>query len=153
MQLLSLIFILHKKKIALIKKIRDDISRQLQIQTKSAQILSSLRISTRVVSSDLENFEKSIITSLFKSRDIYNLKVKLRRESLKFLTSIQTLIRKLKQKDWTYAMQKDVETRIVHFFFVKSISKILLKTNYEVLIMNCTYKTNRYKMSLLIISE
>ncbi len=99
MQLLSLIFILHKKKIALIKKIRDDISRQLQIQTKSAQILSSLRISTRVVSSDLENFEKSIITSLFKSRDIYNLKVKLRRESLKFLTSIQTLIRKLKQKD------------------------------------------------------
>ncbi len=88
-----------QRKIALIKKIRDDISRQLQIQTKSAQILSSLRISDRVASSDLENLENSIITSLFKSRDIHNLKAKLRRESLKFLTSVQILIRKLKQVD------------------------------------------------------
>jgi hypothetical protein len=86
-----------QRKIALIKKIRNDISRQLQIQTKSAQILSSLRISNRVASSDLENLENSIITSLFKSRDIYNLKAKLCRESLEFFTSIQILIRKLKQ--------------------------------------------------------
>jgi hypothetical protein len=36
---------------------------------------------------------------LFKSRDIYNLKSKLRRESLRSLTSIQALIRELKQED------------------------------------------------------
>jgi hypothetical protein len=35
----------------------------------------------------------------------------------------------------------------------KNISQILLKSNYEVLVMNCTYKTNRYKMFFLIISE
>jgi hypothetical protein len=99
---------------------------------------------------DLEN---SVIISLFKFRDIYNLKTKFRRESLRFFISIQALIRELKQEDWTYAIQKDQETRIIHFFFVKNISKILLKNNYEILVMNCTYKTNRYKMSLLIISE
>jgi hypothetical protein len=50
-------------------------------------------------------------------------------------------------------MQKNHENHIIHLFFVKMSSEILLKTNYEVLIMNCTYKTNRYKLSLLIISE
>jgi hypothetical protein len=90
---------------------------------------------------------------MIKSRDIYNLKTKLRREFLELLSSIQALIRELNQENWTYAMQKNHENHITHLFFVKMSSEILLKINYEVLIMNCTYKTNRYKLSLLIISE
>jgi hypothetical protein len=50
-------------------------------------------------------------------------------------------------------MQKNHENHIIHFFFVKISSEILLKINYEVLIINCTYKTNRYKFSFLIINE
>ena len=36
---------------------------------------------------------------------------------------------------------------------MKNISQILLKQNHEVLIMNCIYKINRYKMSLFIIND
>ncbi len=52
-------------------------------------------------------------------------------------------------------MQKNVEDRnqITHFFFVKETSRTFLKSNYEVFIMNCIYKTNRYKIFLLIIND
>jgi hypothetical protein len=50
-------------------------------------------------------------------------------------------------------MQKDDENHITHLFFVKETSEIVLKINYKILIMNCIYKINRYKLSFLIINE
>jgi histone-lysine N-methyltransferase SETD2 len=38
-------------------------------------------------------------------------------------------------------------------FFVKKTFQEVLKRNYEILMMNCTYKINKYKMSLLMICE
>lgn len=49
-------------------------------------------------------------------------------------------------------MQKDDRDRITHLFFVRESSQELLKSNYKVLVMDCTYKTNRYQMPLLIVS-
>jgi hypothetical protein len=46
------------------------------------------------------------------------LKAELRRETLRFLTFIQALIRELDQDDWTYAIQKNAENHITHLFFV-----------------------------------
>ncbi len=40
-----------------------------------------------------------------------------------------------------------------HFFFLRKSSQIILKINYEVLIMNCIYKTNKYKMFLMMIFD
>jgi hypothetical protein len=40
-----------------------------------------------------------------------------------------------------------------HLFFSKESSQIILETNYEILIMNCIYKTNKYKMFLMIIFD
>jgi hypothetical protein len=134
-------------------EMKNDVSRQLKIQTILSQIISSLRIFDSASASFLDSKNLEIINSMIKSRDVYNLKTKLRRESLELYTSIQALIRELKQENWTYALQKDHENYITHLFFVKKISKILLKFNHEVFIMNCTYKINRYKFSLLIISE
>ena len=37
-------------------------------------------------------------------------------------------------------------------FFTRKSSQDLLKINYEVLILDATYKTNRYKLPLLIIT-
>ncbi len=126
-----------QRKVALNAEIRNDISRQLQIQTKSdlfessnlwrqlqiqtksSQILSSLRILDSIDSSSADSENSIVINSMFKSRDIYNLKAELRRETLKSLTSIQALIRELDQDDWTYAIQKNAENHITHLFFVK----------------------------------
>jgi hypothetical protein len=71
----------------------------LQIQTKSFQILSSFRIFDFIDSSFADSENSIVINSMFKSRDIYNLKAELRRETLKSFTSIQALIRELDQDD------------------------------------------------------
>ncbi len=90
---------------------------------------------------------------MLKSRDIYNVKAQLRREILDSLTSIQVLIQEFDRDDWMYALQKNDDNQITHLFFNKETFQNILKKNYEVLIMNCIYKTNKYKMFLLIISD
>jgi hypothetical protein len=86
-----------QRKITLTFEIRNDISRQLRVQTKSSQILSSLQIFDLIDSSSFDSENSVVINSLFKFRNIYNLKAELRREFLRFLTSIQALIRKLNE--------------------------------------------------------
>ena len=93
-----------------------------------------------------------IVNPMFKPRDIYNLKAQMRRDVLGPLTPIQALIREFDEKDWVYNFQQDIHQQITHLFFIKGSSQTLLIDNHEVLIMDCTYKTNRYKMPLLVIS-
>jgi hypothetical protein len=90
---------------------------------------------------------------MFKARNIYNVKTQMRRKTLESLTFVQTLIRELDQDDWVYQFQKNMNNQIIHLFFIRDTSQIMLKTNFEVFIINCIYKINRYKMLLLIISD
>jgi hypothetical protein len=83
---------------------------------------------------------------MIKSRDVYNLRAQLRRDNLKSLTFIQILMRELNENDWTFSFQKNSQNQITHLFFVKNISKNLLKFNFEMLMMNCTYKINKYDL-------
>ncbi len=84
---------------------------------------------------------------------MYNIKTQMRRNELDSMTSMQTLMHQLNENDWTFAFQKDRLNQVTHFLFAKKSSQSILKINYEVLIMNCTYKINRYKMSLMIIFD
>jgi len=47
--------------------------------------------------------------------------------------------------------KKEYNDELQFLFFTPECMQKLLRLNMEVLIMNCTYKTNRYKMPLLII--
>jgi hypothetical protein len=69
-------------------EMKSDISRQLTVQTAFFKILFTLRLD--VVFDD---------SFLFKSRDIFNLKAKLRREDLESLTLIQALMRELNNQN------------------------------------------------------
>ncbi len=142
----------HRRMI-LIVEIKSDINRQLTVQIASAQMLFSLRISDSATSANLSNSENSTIVPLLKFRDIYNIKAQLRRDVLESLTSMQTLIRQLNESDWIYQLQKNSNNQITHLFFIRGSSQTILKNNYEILMLDCTYKINRYKMSLLMISE
>lgn len=62
------------RKLAYTDEVKSDISRQVQVQTAPGKILSSLRL----------NADADEETSLFKARDLYNLKAKMRREALMF---------------------------------------------------------------------
>lgn len=132
------------RKLAMTSKVKSEVSRALIVQTASSKILFSLRVADSMIEVSFDDLENPhIVNFLFKPRDIYNVKTQLRREALEPSTSMQALIRELDQEDWTYEMQKDEINRITHLFFIKGSSQTILKTNYEVLMMNCTYKTNK----------
>jgi hypothetical protein len=143
----------HRRNV-LTDEIKSEISRQLTVQVISKKMISSLRIQDSSVSQNSnDNSENLIIVSLLKARDIYNVKTQMRREIFEFVISMQALIRFLNESDWFYQFQKNDENEITHLFFVRRSSRIILNTNYEILIMNCMYKINKYKMSFLVISD
>lgn len=78
-------------------EMKNDVLRQLMIHIISSRILFTLRL--EVVNSINSNINSIANTtnSVFKSRDIYNLKAKLRRDVHDSFIIIQTLIRELKK--------------------------------------------------------
>jgi hypothetical protein len=160
------------RRLAMTREIRNEIFRQMIVQITSHEILFSLRLSHAAIlhsfdstNSESANSESTNLNSanfdlmnfdinlMIRSRDIYNMKAQLRRDELDFMTSIQALMHQLTDDDWFFAFQKNRRNQINHFFFSKKSSQIILKVNYEILVMNCTYKTNKYKMSFFIISD
>ncbi len=80
-------------------KIKSEISRQLIVQVFVLKILSSIRISNLIIEINFVDSENlQVINFMFKSRNIYNLKTKFRREVLNFLTFIQMLIQELNEE-------------------------------------------------------
>jgi outer membrane lipopolysaccharide assembly protein LptE/RlpB len=75
------------------REMRNDIFRQLIVQIASSKILFTLRLDFANVSFDDD------LNLLFKSRNIYNIKAKLRRDDLDSLTSVQALMRELNRSD------------------------------------------------------
>lgn len=58
-----------------------------------------------------------------------------------------------KQADWYTHYVEDDKDRIKQLFFAKVLSQKIVKYNHKVLLINTTYKTNKYKMPLIIISR
>jgi hypothetical protein len=90
------------------REIKSDIFRQLIVQTASLKILFTLRLDFENTSFANTSFANTSfanisfvddINLLFKSRDIYNVKTKLRRDDLDSLRSVQALMRKLNRSD------------------------------------------------------
>ncbi len=114
---------------------------QTQVNSSARQILATLWLGT-----DEEN-------PLFKPKDIYNQRGYQRRAQLGPYSPVQPLMMALnKQKDYWMTYKLDKNLRIRRLFFAKITSQKVLKLNYEVLLMDCTYKTNVYKMPLCIIT-
>jgi hypothetical protein len=97
-----------RKLVIIDEVVKFDITRQFKIQISLVKILSTLRL----------NNEESI----FKTRDLYNLKTKMRRTELDSLTSIQALMRQLDETNWKFNYQQDDKERLIHFFFSKGFS-------------------------------
>ncbi len=139
------------RKMIMTSKIRSEIFRQLIVQIALSKILSSLRLSHAESSDRMINSNDN---PLIRSRDVYNLKTELRRNELDSFSSMQALMNQFNTDDWFFAYQKNRRDQITHlFFFSIRSSQIILKNNFEVLVMNCTYKINKYKMLLFIVSD
>jgi hypothetical protein len=88
---------------------------------------------------------------LLVSRDIYNERAAIRRKQLGGLTPIEALLKVLDEDDeWLSEVKIDENThRVTHLFFTLSHSIGLMQSFPDVLEMDCTYKTNKFKMPLL----
>ncbi len=102
------------RRMTMTREMKNDIFKQLTVQTASSKILFTLRLDFANISTSFANvsfanvFFANIsfiddLNLLFKSRDIYNVKAKLRRDDLDSLTSVQALMRELNRgDDWIY---------------------------------------------------
>ncbi len=115
---------------------------QTQVNSLARQILATIRLGT-----DEEN-------PLFKPKDIYNERAYQCQAQLGPYSLVQAMMMALnKRKDYWMTYKLDKDLRIRRLFFAKTTSQKLLKLNYKVLLMDCIYKTNVYKMPLCIITR
>ena len=62
---------------------------------------------------------------------------------------MEALLDDLSTVDWVFALKKDSNNRIQNLFFAHQKQVELLLANPDVLLMDCTYRTNRYRLPLL----
>ncbi len=120
-----------------------EIEKEVRKGSAAAFILTGLRLDL-----DEEN-------PVFKPQDIWNARAQIKAQSLGSLTPTQAVMRALNDKEtWHMKSKKKLYSEKLEFlFFTSECMQKLLRENSEILIMNCTYKTNKYKMPLLIIID
>ena len=131
-----------QRKLIMTFAIKDKIKKSLRVNIKSRQTLNE--------------FRKKNSNCILLLKDIYNVKHVFRVEILKNLTFTQALIMILRKRErWFHVVEKKfISKKITWLFFVDLMStKKFLKINYEILIMNCIYKINKYKILLLDIID
>ena len=131
-----------QRRLAITRAVIDEITNQTLTGSKPAQIISNLRLNE-----DQNN-------PLFKNKDIYNIKQAIREKALGSLTPTQALLVALHSSDeWFVRIQKDNRSqRLRSMFFCRKSQQEMLRLNYEALIIDATYTTNRYKLPLLVIT-
>ena len=84
-----------------------------------------------------------------KERDLYNFKADTRTLALRGNTPIQALLQELEQSNEFYSEKLwDENDKLIGLFFCHTSSQHLLRFNCEILIMDSTYKTNRFRIPL-----
>jgi hypothetical protein len=80
---------------------------------------------------------------------IYNAKQKMRTEILSGRTPMQALLQDLEESEWVMDHSLDEENRVEALFFAHPESIKLCRSYNSVILMDCTYKTNKYRLNLL----
>jgi hypothetical protein len=86
---------------------------------------------------------------LIKPRDIYNIRGESRQKKLGNYTPLEYLRETLQNDNWRYSFKQDSEGHILFFMFAHPKSIDYANQYNRVFLLDCTYKTNRYKMPLL----
>lgn len=132
--------LIHRQ-LARAEEVKKLIISQTRVEASSKQVIAAIRTDM-----DEEN-------PLVKPKDVYNERAAQRRKHLGPYTPVQALMVELhKRTDWYTHYVEDDDDRNERLFFAMVSFQKILKYNYEVLLIDATYKTNKYKMPLIIIS-
>nr|CCA21105.1 Pc21g00130 putative [Albugo laibachii Nc14] len=105
------------------------------VGVKPAAILSSLRMTKSDIFANL--------------RTKYNARVNMRNEQLVWRAPLEAFLENLQESDWLHHVEEN-EVGNIAFLFFEHPESIKLANHYShVVVMECTYKTNRYRMPLL----
>ncbi|MBW0522100.1 hypothetical protein O181_061815 [Austropuccinia psidii MF-1] len=86
-------------------------------------------------------------------QDIYNQVKKIKKDKLQGISPIDALIDTLKEENFVWSSARDVEGHITSLFFTHPLAIKLLHGFPYFILMDCTYKTNEYKMPLFILLD
>ena len=86
---------------------------------------------------------------IFTMQDIYNIRKTIWIEQLAGKTPIEAMLHELWKSNYVHEYQLDQQYHITHLFFAHPTSIELLKRYPDVVLMDCTYKTNRFHLPLL----
>ena len=82
-------------------------------------------------------------------RDIYNMRARKRIGELNGLTPIQWLAQELEERSFCSTIKTDKDNRVTHIFFVHPECIKLWQKSPDVLLIDATYKTNRFHQPLI----
>jgi hypothetical protein len=87
--------------------------------------------------------------TLVSATDIRSERKAIREKHLNGRSPIETLVDDLSTPDWVFALKRDAENHVQCLFFAHQKQIELLLANPDILLMDCTYRTNKYRMPLL----
>jgi hypothetical protein len=109
--------------------------------------LSRLNVKPQAIEAILRDENPS---ALFTRRDIYNIRMAERIKQLEGRTPVEHLIDRLqKEGNWEHRLQCDSSGHITLLMFAHKRSIEYANKYNRVFLLDCTYKTNRYRMPLL----
>jgi hypothetical protein len=82
-------------------------------------------------------------------RTIYNARFSMRTEELAGRSPVDALLDNLQENSWIYHVEANESGNITGLFFAHPESVTLANQYNHVVVMDCTYKTNRFRMPLL----
>ena len=99
---------------------------------------------------------KQIMTALYQQNpstyvaatDIRNVRKLQRAKYLGSRSPVEALLDDLSTAEWVFDVKKDSDNRIQYLFFAHQKQVEYLRVNPDVILMDCTYRTNKYKFPL-----
>ena len=88
-------------------------------------------------------------STLITRTDIYNERSRARQEHLGDRSPLEALLDELKGDDYWIVKWSEANGRLENLFFASSLQVELMRCFPDILVMDSTYKTNRYRMPLL----
>ena len=77
------------------------------------------------------------------AQDIYNARKRVRLDALKGRSPVEAVLDELEQNDVWHRVKVDSEGHVTHLFFIPNETADLLNRFHTVLLIDCTYKSNR----------
>jgi hypothetical protein len=88
-------------------------------------------------------------STVVSATDVRSERKAIREKHLNGRSPIETLLDDLYTADWVFAVKKDAEDHVQSLFYAHQKQIELLLANPDVLLMDCTYRTNKKRLPLL----